>query len=346
MAFPSAVGHNNLPNGNFSPVIYAKEAQLAFRKTSVVNDITSNEYFGLISNYGDSVKILKEPDIAVRPYVRGKNIVAQDITDEDFTLVIDQGNEFAFHVEDVEKAHSHVNWMSLATSRAGYNLKDKFDMEVLGYMSGFKQSVAGLPADTARIAADIPGTKALTSAGADELLAVNKLNRGSFLSGGGDNSIPLAPRMPGIAAKSTTDVSPLTLIARINRQLNLQNVPTDGRWLIIDPVFAELLEDEDSKLINDDTASKGTLVNGMLPKKIRGFRVYISNNLPRVGTGPSTVNASSQNANFGVIIAGNNSAVATAENVTKTENLRSQNTFADIVRGLHVYGRKQFALVA
>lgn len=346
MAFPSAVGHNNLPNGNFSPIIYAKQAQLAFRKTSVVNDITSNEFFGNIANYGDSVKIMKEPDIAVRPYVRGKNIVSQDVVDEDFTLVIDQGNEYQFAIEDVEKAHSHINWMSLATSRAGYNLKDKFDMEVLGYMSGYKQSDPRLPADTARVLGDMPGTRAVSTAGVDELLAVNKLNRGSFFASGGDNSIPIAPRMPGLATRPTDNISPLTLLSRINRQLNLQNVPQDGRWVVIDPVFAELLEDEDSNLINNDMASKGNLSNGMIPKLIRGLRVYVSNNLPRVGTGPSTAGATSQNANFGILVAGNNAAVATAENLAKTESFRSQNTFADVVRGLHIYGRKQFALVA
>lgn len=340
MAFPSAVGHNNLPNGNFSPIIYAKEAQLAFRKTSVVNDITSNEYFGLIANYGDSVKIMKEPDIDVRPYTRGKQIVPQDINDEDFTLVIDQGREFSFHIEDVEKAHSHINWMSLATSRAGYKMKDAFDMDILGYMTGFKQSNLSLPADTARGATDIPGTKALTSAGADELLASNKLNKGSFLASGGNNSIPVQPRMPGVASVPTTVVSPLTLISRINRTLDIQNVPNDNRWLVIDPVFAEMLMDEDSNLINSDFAEKGVLVNGMLPKRVRGLRVYVTNNLPRIGTGPATVGVADQNSNYGIIVAGNNAAVATAENISKVETIRSPNTFADIVRGLQVYGRK------
>lgn len=43
MAFPSAPGHNNLPNGNFSPQIFSKKAQLAFRKSTVVGDITNSD---------------------------------------------------------------------------------------------------------------------------------------------------------------------------------------------------------------------------------------------------------------------------------------------------------------
>lgn len=341
MAFPAAVGHNNLPNGKFSPVIYSKKMQLAFRKTSVVNDITSNEYFGEIANFGDSVVIMKEPEIQIRPYTRGKIIQPQDLVDEDFTLIINQANEFAFHMEDIEKAHSHINFEAAATNRAGYKLKEQFDAEVLAYFTGYKQSVVGGRGDTARTAADMPGTKAVTSAGDDELLASNKLTRGSLLgTGTASHSLPVAPRMPGLAEKPTDRVSPLQVIARINRQLNLQNVPTEGRWLVIDPVFAELLEDEDSNLINNDMGEKGNLINGMLPKRIRGFRVYVSNQLPQFGTGPATVGTTSQNDNFGIIVAGNNQAVAVAENISKTETFRSQEMFADVVRGLHVYGRK------
>lgn len=43
MAFKAAAGHNSLPNGVFSPVIYSKKAQLAFRKSSVIQAITNTE---------------------------------------------------------------------------------------------------------------------------------------------------------------------------------------------------------------------------------------------------------------------------------------------------------------
>jgi len=96
MAFRSAAGYGNLPNGNFSPVIYSKKVQTAFRKTSVVEDITNDDYMGEISNFGDSVRIIKEPEVSVQAYSRGTQVVPQDLDDEDFTLVIDQANYFAF----------------------------------------------------------------------------------------------------------------------------------------------------------------------------------------------------------------------------------------------------------
>jgi len=230
--------------------------------------------------------------------------------------------------------------MALATDNAGFKMRDQFDAEVLGYISGFKQTVIGAPANTARVLADIPGTKAVASAADDELLTVNKLTLGSFISGGSTNSIPVAPRMPGATALPTDRVSPLQVIARMSRNLDLQNVDKSGRWLVIDPVFEELLKDEDSRFINNDTSEKGALRNGQIGKMIHGFNVYMSNSLPRVGTGPATPGVTPQATNYGVLIAGHSSAVASAENFTKTENFRSHETFADVVRGLHVYGRK------
>ena len=63
MAFSAESGWGNLPNGNFSSVIYSKKVQLAFRKATVVGDITNSDYFGEISSQGDTVRIIKEPKI-------------------------------------------------------------------------------------------------------------------------------------------------------------------------------------------------------------------------------------------------------------------------------------------
>ena len=341
MAFPSAAGYGNLPNGNFSPVIYSKQVQLAFRKSSVVEDITNNDYFGEIANMGDSVKIIKEPEVSVQSYARGTQITAQDLNDEDFTLVVDQANYFAFKIDDIEAAHSHVNFMSMASDRAAYRLRDQYDQDVLGYLSGFRQSALHGSPDTVRTT--FPGTKALTEAGSDELLSSMKLSRPNFgnLTSGGStgDSIPLAPRYPGQTGASTTLVSPLGVIARMGRLLDQQLVDTQGRWLVVDPVFVELLKDEDSRLLNGDFGGSG-LQNGLILNNLHGFRIYVSNNLPKVGTGPGTTGASAQSSNFGVIVGGHDSAVASAQQITKTESYRDPDSFADIVRGMHLYGRK------
>jgi hypothetical protein len=97
MAFESAAGYGNLPNGVFSPVIYSKKVQMAFRKSSVAQAITNSDYFGEIASFGDSVKIIREPEVTVKSYARGTQVTAQDLEDEDFTLVVDKANYFAFN---------------------------------------------------------------------------------------------------------------------------------------------------------------------------------------------------------------------------------------------------------
>lgn len=341
MAFPSVPGYGNLPNGNFSPVIYSKAVQLAFRKASTIEDITNSDYFGEIANMGDSVKIIKEPEVSVQAYARGTQITAQDLDDEDFTLVVDQANYYAFKIDDVEAAHSHVNFMQMASDRAAYRLRDNYDQDVLAYLSGYAQSAKHANGDTARTTA--PGTKAVATAGADELLSSMKLSRPNFgnltTAGSAGDSIPLAPRFPGATAASTTTVSPLTVIARMGRLLDQQFVDTQGRWLVVDPVFVEMLKDEDSRLLNGDFGGSG-LQNGLILNNLHGFRIYVSNNTPKIGTGPGTSGTAAQSTNFGVIVAGHDSAVATAQQLTKTETYRDPDSFADIVRGMHLYGRK------
>ena len=341
MAFPSASGYGNLPNGNFSPVIYSKQVQLAFRKASTVEAITNSDYFGEIANMGDSVKIIKEPEVSVQAYARGTQITAQDLDDEDFTLVVDQANYFAFKIDDIEAAHSHVNFMSMASDRAAYRLRDQYDQDVLGYLSGFSQSAKHSSPDTVRTT--FPGTKAVSTAGSDELLSSMKLSRPSFgqltSAGSTGDSIPLAARLPGATALPTTVVSPLQVIARMGRLLDQQQVDTQGRWLVVDPVFVELLKDEDSRLLNSDFGGSG-LQNGLILNNLHGFRVFVSSNLPKVGTGAGTSGASAQSSNFGVVVAGHDSAVASAQQITKTESYRDPDSFADIVRGMHLYGRK------
>ena len=339
MAFSTAAGYGNLPNGNFSPIIYSKQVQLAFRKSSVVEGITNSDYFGEIAQMGDTVKIIKEPEITVKEYARGTQITPQDLDDEDFSLVVDKANYFAFKVDDIEEAHSHVNFQSLATDRAAYRLSDQYDQEVLGYLAGFKQASINAVAGTANTT--VSGTKAVSTAGSNELLDSMLVDAADFNGGSANNSIVVQPRGMGDGVNTTAaHATPLAVINRMSRKLDQQFVDKEGRWLVIDPVFAELLKDEDSRIMNGDfVSSKDELKNGMIFGNLHGFKVYMSNNLPAKGNGPTGATATGS-SHYGVLVAGHSSAVATAEQINKTETYRDPDSFADIVRGMHLYGRK------
>ena len=324
-------------DGNFSPIIYSKQAQIALRRSAVTNAITNNSYFGDIANQGDTVRIQKEPDVTVNSLQRHTGISVEKLDDSDFSLTIDQANYFAFKMDDIEEQFSNVDFTSLAADRAAYKMADAMDTDVLSYLSG--HTTAGAHITTSA------GDKqtALTATG--EYIAANHLDATDFgsltISGtatAGD-SIPLAPRLPGATALSSTTVSPLTVLARMARKMDQANVEARGRWVVLDAVFIEMLKDEDSRMLNADFGGAG-LQNGLVLNNIHGFRVYQSNALPAKGTGAGTSGVTAQDANYGVIVCGQDDAVASAEQINKVENYRDPDSFADIVRGMHLYGRK------
>lgn len=131
MAFPSAAGHGNLPNGNFSPVIYSRKVLLSLKKKSIADAITNTEFEGEIKAFGDSVRIIKQPNVTVSDYTRGKAMQSQDLLDEDITMTIDQAKAYQFYMDDIELAHEHVSFEDMATDSGSYALKDAYDVNIL-----------------------------------------------------------------------------------------------------------------------------------------------------------------------------------------------------------------------
>jgi hypothetical protein len=324
-------------DGNFSPIIYSKQAQIALRRAAVTNAITNNSYFGEIANQGDTVRIQKEPDVTVNALQRHTGISVEKLDDSDFSLTIDKANYFAFKMDDIEEQFANVDFTSLAADRAAYKMADAMDTDVLSYLSGHTTAGAFITTSSG----DAQGTAGLTG----EYLTANHLDATDFgnltISGSATagDSVPLAPRLPGATALSATTVSPLTVLARMARKMDQANVESRGRWVVLDPVFVEMLKDEDSRMLNGDFGGAG-LQNGLVLNNIHGFRVYVSNSLPAKGTGAGTSGTTAQDDNYGVIVAGQDDAVASAEQINKVENYRDPDSFADIVRGMHLYGRK------
>ena len=326
-------------DGNFSPIIYSKQAQIALRRAAVTNAITNNSYFGEIANQGDTVRIQKEPDVTVNALQRHTGIAVEKLDDSDFSLTIDKANYFAFKMDDIEEQFANVDFTSLAADRAAYKMADAMDADVLSYLSG--HTTAGAFITTTSGDAQHPTAGNLTG----ELLTANHLDATDFgnltiaATATAGDSVPLAPRLPGATALSATTVSPLTVLARMARKMDTANVDARGRWVVLDPVFVEMLKDEDSRMLNGDFGGSG-LQNGLVLNNIHGFRVYVSNALPAAGTGAGSSGVAAQSTNYGVVVAGQDDAVASAEQINKVENYRDPDSFADIVRGMHLYGRK------
>jgi len=91
-------------------------------------------YMGEITSYGDTVNIIKEPDVTVYNYDRGDALTNSALTDEELVLIIDQARSFQFKIDDLETRFANINWQALATDRAAYKMKDAMDLEVFAAM--------------------------------------------------------------------------------------------------------------------------------------------------------------------------------------------------------------------
>ena len=125
------LGVSGQTNGFFIPEIYSKKVQIALRKAAVAEAICNTDYMGEISSFGDTVNIIKEPQIAVADYTRGLAVTSTDLTDQELVLTVDQAKSFSFKIDDLEKRFSHVNFQAIAADNAAYALRDAMDSNIL-----------------------------------------------------------------------------------------------------------------------------------------------------------------------------------------------------------------------
>ena len=293
-------GTSGQTNEFFVPEIFSKKIQNFFRKSSVIEAITNTDYAGEIAAFGDTVNIIKEPTITVAAYTRAASTTKQFLTDQELTLVIDKANSFKFIVDDIEEKLSHINFASVGASSAAYTLKDTMDAEVLSAM------FAGV-----------------STSAPDHRLGGD---------GNGAASTSFSSNDPLDMGNGSSELSPLKIMARMARLLDDSQVPEEGRWFVAKPEFYEELADTDSKLMSSDfNQGDGGVRNGLVASgQIRGFSMYKSSNVPAVSGTNST----------GQCLGGHISSTATAQSILNIETLRDTDTFGDIVRGLHVYGRQ------
>ena len=310
MAFGTAAGYGNLPSGNFTPQIFSQKVLKFFRRASVAEDITNTDYFGEIENFGDTVNIIKEPTISVSSYTRGSVVNTQNIADDQITLTVDQANAFAFKIDDIEERQSHINFEALSTSSGAFALKRKYDANILQTLS-----------DGAGIA------------GADDASLSGGLTTTNTSLGTASSPINVE-----------TDDAGINLMLLMARVLDDQSVPEENRWFVAPPIFYEKMFQAGNKIVEVQVTGDGSsnLRNGLAtPGTLAGFTCYKSTALNSTnGTDQITMSGLATDGSENVILAGHISACATASHIAKTEVVRSTESFSDVVRGLHVFGRK------
>lgn len=297
-------------SGSFIPTLWSGKLLAKFYANTMLSEVCNTDYEGELKNQGDSIRVRIAPDITIRDYEVGSNLSYEVPTPIYRDMQVDKGKYFGVQVNDVLAYQADIDLMNTFTEDAAKQLKIRIEDEVF-----FNSFVTEGPA------------------------AANEGATAGAISAAYNLGTDLAP-------VASTDV--LNCILRMSTCLDEQNVPEDGRFLIISPYDRQLLMKSSlaqAYFTGDQSSVMRTGKIGMIDR----FTVYVSNLLPRGAADKALVSGLTDTATGAtltsalqrrVMVAGTKQAISFAMTVDKTEPLRNQADFGDIVRGLAVYGRK------
>ena len=313
--YPVQARFNRNPSysGAFIPTLWSGKLLAKFYQNTMLSEIANTDYEGELKNQGDTIRIRLAPTISISDYTAGMNLNYEVPTPIFQDMQVNKGKYFGVQVNDVLAYQSDMNLMNMFTEDAAKQLKISIEDEVF-----FNCFVTEGPA-TANEGATAGAISAAYNLGTDT-----------------------AP----IDQSSAANV--LNAILRMSSVLDEQNVPEDGRWLVMTPFDRHLLMQSNLAQAYFTGDSSSTIRTGKIGM-IDRFTVYVSNLLPRGAAGKALVSGLTDTATGGTVssakvrrtmIAGTKAATSFAMTVNKTEPLRNQTDFGDIVRGLAVFGRK------
>lgn len=301
-------------SGTFIPQLWSQKLNAKFYANTMMTEIANTDWEGEISNQGDTITIRTAPSITINDYAgAGTTLTDQVPVPSTVDMQINKGKYFSVQVNDVLAYQADMDLMNMFTEDAAKQLKIAIENEVF-----FQYFVT------------------------EGAAAANKGATAGAISGSYNLGTDTAP------VDQATPANVLKTILRMSAALDEQNVPEDGRWLIMTPHDRQLLMQTDiaQAYFTGDTAS--TIRTGKIGMLDR-FTVYVSNLLPKGQAGKALVaglSATSSGASVSnakvrrMMVAGTQHACSFASQISKTEQLRNQTDFGDKVRGLAVYGRK------
>lgn len=300
-------------SGAFIPTLWSGKLLAKFYQNTMLSEVANTDYEGELKNQGDTIRIRLAPSISISDYTVGQTLSYEVPTPIFQDMQVNKGKYFGVQVNDVLAYQADMNLMNMFTEDAAKQLKIAIENEVF-----FNSFVTEGP------------SSANKGATAGQISAAYNL---------GTDTTPIDQSTPENVLKA---------ILRMSTVLDEQNVPEDGRWLILSPYDRHLLMQSSiaqAYFTGDQSSTIRTGKIGMLDR----FSVYVSNLLPRGEAGKALVAGLSATSTGGAVtnakarrlmVAGTKHAMSFAMTVNKTEPLRNQTDFGDIVRGLAVYGRK------
>lgn len=121
---------------NFVPELWSAAVEAPYEKALVYTQpkIANRKFEGTLRAQGDTVHVTTISAPTVKQYVKGSDIEIEELADGRGTITVDQGDYFAFGVNDVDEVQAAGDFESPATRMAGEAMKDKVDTFAAGLL--------------------------------------------------------------------------------------------------------------------------------------------------------------------------------------------------------------------
>lgn len=330
----------------FQPEVWAATLLSILDKALVYagSPCVNRDYEGEISAYGDTVHITNVADVAIGNYVKDTDITVATLSDAEQVLLIDQAKYFAFEIDDIDmrQVRNGGGLMAEAARRAAFGLRDQADQFVVNRMVlGTTNALGVVDATTATNVYDkllVPAAVKLDQANIpaeQRFMVVDPATYGQLLL----DSRFIKLNESGTQALHNGAVGD----AAGFRILKSNNAPQANR------AIASVTTVSGAKTY---TAAAGTFNQGDVGLSVAGTGVGAASKVASVSadgsvaTGTVNSTASATITDFvlsgggQVAVAGSMLATTYAEQINNVEADRVEKRFADMLKGLHLYGSK------
>ena len=194
-------------SGTFIPTLWSNKLNAKFYASTMMTEIANTSWEGEIKNQGDTIRIRTAPSITINNYAgAGTTLTSEVPVPIVQDMQINKGKYFSVQVNDILAHQADMDLMNMFTDDAAKQLKIQIENDV--FFDWFVTTGA-----------------AATNKGSGAGVSASAYNLGTDLA-------PIVETQPA---------NILQAILAMSSCLDEQNVPEDGRWLIISPFERQLL---------------------------------------------------------------------------------------------------------
>ena len=286
----------------FIPEIWSDEIVAAYKKNLVLANIVNK--MNHVGKKGDTIHIPKPTRGAATAKAANTEVTLIAATEADVAVSINKHYEYSRLIEDIVDVQAQPSLRKFYTEDAGYALATQIDSDL------------GLLAKTF---------------GDDNGSGSDWVHSNSFY-------VDAANGIDAYAANTVavTDVFTDLAFRELVKELDDNDVPMDGRFLVIPPSVRSTIMGIDRYQSSDFVDGRGVM-NGQLGS-LYGVDIYVSNNLPVVAA--ASANSASAVDTIGAIMGQRDGMVLAEQMSIRTQTQYKQEFLGDLMTADCIYGVK------